>query len=76
MTKIYVICTIFYDPFGRIMGYGFYNQQYEHKSSAVRRAKKLYGVNNPRVEWVVMETTWEASAWFLPYIADNKTFIY
>lgn len=53
MTKIYVICTIFYDPFGRVIGYGFYNQQYEHKKSAVRRAKQLYG-DNPRVEWVVM----------------------
>lgn len=67
MTKIYVICTIFYDPFGRIMGYGFYNQQYVHKSSAVRRAKQLYGVNNPRVEWFVVEESPEYAI-FMPMI--------
>ena len=67
MTKIYVICTIFYDPFGRIMGYGFYNRQYEHKSSAVRRAKKLYGVNNPRVEWFIVEESPEYAT-FMPMI--------
>ena len=66
MTKVYVICTIFYDPFGRIMGFGFYNQQYERKSSAVRRAKQLYG-DNPRVEWFVVEEKPELAI-FMPMI--------
>lgn len=66
MNKIYVICTIFYDPFGRIMGFGFYNQQYEHKSSAVRRAKQLYG-DNPRVEWFIVEESPEYAI-FMPMI--------
>ena len=66
MTKVYLICTIFYDPFGRIMGYGFYNQQYEHKKSAVRRAKQLYG-DNPRVEWFVVEEKPELAI-FMPMI--------
>jgi hypothetical protein len=66
MNKIYVICTIFYDPFGRIMGFGFYNQQYEHKKSAVRRAKQLYG-DNPRVEWFIVEESPEYAI-FMPMI--------
>lgn len=70
MNKIYVICTIFYDPFGRIMGYGFYNQQYEHRSTAVRRARQLYGENNPRVEWTVLRVK-PHLAWYIPCILDN-----
>ena len=66
MTKVYMICTIFYDPFGRIMGFGFYNQQYEHRSSAIRRAKKLYG-DNPQVEWFIVEESPEYAI-FMPMI--------
>lgn len=66
MTKVYMICTIFYDPFGRIIGFGFYNQQYEHRSSAIRRAKQLYG-DNPLVEWFIVEESPEYAI-FMPMI--------
>lgn len=51
--RFWIIWVCQYDPFGRIIGATVLPTQYKHKSSAVRRAKQLYGVNNPRYEWVV-----------------------
>lgn len=42
-----------YDPFGRVLWATVLPYHYKHKSSAVRRAKQMYGINNPKYEWVV-----------------------
>ena len=47
------IWLVYYDLDGRIIGFGMHPCDYAHKSSAVRRARQLWGNNNPRVEWVV-----------------------
>lgn len=49
----WVIFLCWYDSFGRLVGSGHYPRYYCHKSSAVRRAKSRFGINNPRIEWVV-----------------------
>lgn len=49
-----------YDPDGNIVGYGLHPQDYATKSSAVRRAKQLWGDNNPACKWEVSQTNpWE-----------------
>lgn len=50
------IWMLYYDLDGRIIGVGVHRFVYEHKSSAVRRARQLWGNNNPRVKWVVSKT--------------------
>ena len=50
--KFWIIWVCKYDPFGRVLGATVTPQRYMHKSSAVRRAKQLYG-SNPNYEWVV-----------------------
>jgi hypothetical protein len=49
---LWIIWVCKYDPFGRVMGALTLPQHYKHKSSAVRRAKQLYG-GKPNYEWVV-----------------------
>ena len=49
----WIVWVCQYDPFGRVMSTTVLPYHYKHKSSAVRRAKQLYGVDNPRYEWVV-----------------------
>lgn len=49
---LWIVWVCKYDPFGRVMGATILPQHYKHKSSAVRRAKQLYG-DNPNYEWVV-----------------------
>lgn len=49
------IWMTFYDIDGDITGYGVYATDYAHKSSAVRRAKQLWG-DNPLVKWEVSQT--------------------
>lgn len=49
----WIVWVCQYDPFGRVIDTTVLPYHYKNKSSAVRRAKKLYGENNPRYEWVV-----------------------
>lgn len=49
---LWIVWVCKYNPFGRVMGATILPQHYKHKSSAVRRAKQLYG-DNPNYEWVV-----------------------
>jgi hypothetical protein len=49
------IVTTFYDHNFQPIGYETHNTYYKHKSSAVRRARQLWGLN-PFVSWVVKPT--------------------
>lgn len=51
--KIYIT---YYDPKdGHVTGYGVYPRDYEHKSSAVRKARQLF--DDPKfATWVVSQT--------------------
>ena len=44
-----------YDINGNIFAYGVHRFVYTRKSSAIRRAKQLWG-NNPMVKWTVSKT--------------------
>jgi hypothetical protein len=43
-----------FDTYGNIIEFGVHNFEYKHKSSATRKAKKLYDKNN--YEWIVSKT--------------------
>lgn len=49
------IWIVYYDMNGKVVGFGQYRFTYTHKSSAVRRAKQLWG-DNPMVKWTVSKT--------------------
>ena len=49
------IWMLYYDFDGRLIGVGVHRFVYAHKSSAVRRAKQMWG-DNPRVKWTVSKT--------------------
>ena len=40
---------------GERVGAGVYVKEYEHKSSAIRRAKQLFD-DNPNIKWTVSQT--------------------
>ena len=46
------IWMTYYDPDGHVVGRGVHPTLYNRKSSAVRRAKQLWG-DNPACKWIV-----------------------
>ena len=52
----------YYNQDGKVIGYGVHPQEYTRKSSAVRRAKQLWGAN-PACKWIVSQTN--------PWVEEN-----